>query len=66
MDIYLEFANPTSEAYREKLQAFSDSILVQEITENRPPRIRFPGIYEETFFGIDELRSDYDNRHELN
>ena len=63
MDIDLTFADSISEAYREKLQTFLDNILMQGIIENRPPRIRFPGMNEETFTGIINLQRDYDNRY---
>ena len=48
MEISLEFADPISEAYREKLQTFSNKILVQGFTENRPPCIWFTGKNDET------------------
>ena len=63
MNIELIFAAPISEAYREKLQTFLDSVIAQGITENRPPIIWFPGRNEGTFDGIRKLRSDYDNRY---
>ena len=60
MNIVLEFVNgyPISEAYREKLQTFSNNILDQGITENLPPSIRFPGMNDDTFDKIYKLRRD--------
>ena len=63
MAIFLRFADPISEVSRKKLQTFSDNILVQGITENRPPIFWFTGMNEETYDGIEELQSDYDNRY---
>ena len=63
MKIYLDFADSISEAYREKLQTFSENILAQGITENRPPDIRFPGRNEETFTAIDKLQTAYYRRY---
>ena len=59
MIIYFRFADPISEAYRKKLQTFSDSILAQGITENRPPIISFSGMNEETLPGIKKLQVAY-------
>ena len=63
MIIDFTFADPISEAYREKLQTFLNSVLAQGITENRPPSIRFPGMNEETFDEIDELQHVYNDRY---
>ena len=63
MEIDFLFARPISDASREKLQTFSDNILVQGITENRPPCIDFPGMNEETMKGIINLQCDYDRRY---
>ena len=63
MEIYLTFADSISEAYREKLQTFADSILAEGITENRPPSIHFPGMNEETMKGIECLQRAYFNRY---
>ena len=63
MSILIAFADPISEAYREKLQKFADSILAQGITENRPPTIGFPGMNQETFDKIGELQCDYYDRY---
>ena len=60
MEISLSFVLEISEAYREKLQTLSDSILAQGITENRPPGIWFPGMNEETDDAIEELQLAYD------
>ena len=60
MKISLSFVDPISEAYREKLQTFSDTILAQGITENRSPYIWFPGVNEETLEEIEKLHHDYD------
>ena len=60
MEIRLTFADSISEVYREKLQTFSDAILAQGITENRPPSIEFPGMNRETFTEINNLQDDYD------
>ena len=62
MTILLSFADSISEAYRQNLQTFSDSILAQGITENRPPIIRFPEMNEDTFDEIYELQYAYDYR----
>ena len=59
MVIYLRFADPISEAYRERLQTFSDAVLAQGITKNRPPVIEFTGLNEETFDKIYKLHTDY-------
>ena len=64
MKIRLEFAYPISGAYRRKLQTFSDSVLAQGITENRPPYIDFSGMSQETFDEIRELQNEYDRRYE--
>ena len=64
MEIYLTFAYPISEAYREKLQTFSDTILAKGFTKHQPPRIWFPGIKKETSTGIDKLLTAYDDCYE--
>ena len=56
MDIKLAFGYQISEVYREKLRTFSDNILAQGFTENRPPSIFFPGMNREIFDGIEKLR----------
>ena len=56
MIIYFRFADPISEAYREKLQTFMDNILAQGITENRPPRIQFTGMNHKTFNETDQIK----------
>ena len=60
MGIHLSFADPVSEANRKKLQTFVENILAQEITENRPPYIRFPGINKRTlnelFLNVNDYR----------
>ena len=66
MKIDFIFAYSISEANREKLQTFLNNILAQDITENRPPTIWFPGRNEETFFGIRKLQRDYYNRYGCN
>ena len=63
MEISLTFADKISEAYREKLQTFSDHILAEGITENRPPSLRFTGMNQETFDEIYKLQRDYDRRY---
>ena len=63
MKISLEFADPISEVYREKLQTFSDNILGQGITEHRPPRISFPGMNQGTFDEIMKLDRAYEDRY---
>ena len=63
MRVSLRFANPISEAYREKLQTFLDNLLAQRITESRPPIIEFTGINNVTFDDIYELRCAYDSRY---
>ena len=65
MKIYLYFADSISEAYREKLQTFSDNILAQGITDNRPPSIGFPGRNEEKYEEILKLQYAYDRRYEV-
>ena len=60
--MYLKFADPISEAYREKLQSFIDNILAQGITENRPPYIHFPGMNLQTFDEIYKLGHAFDDR----
>ena len=65
MDIVLGFADPISEAYREKLQKFLDSILAQGLTENRPPRIRFNGEIWKTIDGIHKLCSAFKEYHKV-
>ena len=62
MKIELMFADSISEAYREKLQTFSDNILAQGLTANRPPIIWFPENDEETYIDILKLCDDYDAR----
>ena len=62
MYINLQFAYSISEACREKLQAFSDTILAQGITENRPPRIDFHKINRETYTAIGKLQWGYSKR----
>ena len=39
MIIDLSFADSISEAYRKKLQTYSDNSLAEGITENQPPGI---------------------------
>ena len=63
MDIYLSFAYPISVAYRKKLQTFSNTILAQGITENRPPKIGFPGMKRKTFDKIIVLRLTFSAHH---
>ena len=63
MNIQIEFADSVSEAYRKKLQTFSDSILAEGITENRPPYIHFTGMNKETFKGIEKLQDAYDDNY---
>ena len=63
MKIFLSFDDPFSKAYLEKLQTFSDTILAQGITENRPPLFCFPGNNHKTFCEILDLQDDYDKRH---
>ena len=63
MIIYLKFADTISETYREKLQTFSENILAQRITENRPPSIEFPGMNEGTFYSIEYLQDVYGYRY---
>ena len=65
MKINLYFPDTISEAYREKLQIFSDKILAEGITENRPPRIAFAGMNRATFIGIESLRYAYARRYEV-
>ena len=62
MDIDLFFAGSISDAYKEKLQTFMDDLIAQGLTENRPPRIRFPGMNLVTFKQMTMLRRDYDAR----
>ena len=63
MKINLAFANPISEAYREKLQTFSDYVFAQGITENRAPIIEFPGMNRKKFDAIVVLHRDYSDRN---
>ena len=63
MEISLTIAYPISEAYREKLQTFLDSVLAQGITENRAPYIHFPRMIWGTFQGILELQRAFDRRN---
>ena len=63
MFIHLLFAGSISEVYRKKLQTFSNTILAQGLTENRPPIIEFPGMNRETFSKIYDLRHAYDRRY---
>ena len=63
MDIILRFADTVSDAYRENLQTFSDAILAQGLTENRPPSIWFTGMNRETFDKINYLQHAYDKRY---
>ena len=60
MGICLAFY-PISETYRKKLQTFSDSILAQGITENRPPLIEFTGVNSATLNGIINIYLNYDH-----
>ena len=59
MDISFVFVPFISEVYKQRLQTFVDGLIAQGFSTNRPPRIRFPGMYEETFFEIWELRDVY-------
>ena len=61
MKIVLEFADPISEAYRQKLQTFSDNVLAHGITDNRPPRIDFDGMNQGTYNEIIVLQHTYDD-----
>ena len=63
MKISLGFADPVSETYRKKLETFWDNILVEGITENRPPIFWFPGMNMETAFKIGTLWQAYDDRY---
>ena len=63
MRISLSFADPISEAYRERLQKFLNTILAKGITENRPPDISFPGRNHGTFNEIYKLRCAYERRY---
>ena len=65
MEIDLTFADPISEAYREKLQTFSDNVLAQGITENPPPNLWFSGMNRETFSKIYELRGAFSAHHKM-
>ena len=64
MYIDLSFADPISEVYQEKLQKFSDSVLAQIITKNRPPSIKFPGMNHITFGSIHNFQYAYDRHYE--
>ena len=41
MNIDIDFVDPISEAYQERLHAFMNLIVAQGLTENRAPIIRF-------------------------
>ena len=62
MTIILRFNDSISEACKEKLQTFSDKILAQGLTANRPPRIRFPGMNEISYIDLQKLLYDYGNQ----
>ena len=49
MKITFTFADPISEVYRKKLQTFSDSLLAQGNSENRPPIFFFSGMNRQRF-----------------
>ena len=63
MGIILAFASAISEAYRQKLLTFTNNVLAQGITENRPPIFYFTGINFKILDGIKKLQLDYDRRY---
>ena len=63
MAIFLTFADSISEAYMKKLQTFSDFILAQGITKNRPPIFWFRGMDMETFTGVEKIWYAFKERY---
>ena len=63
MRLFLGFADSISEAYRKKLQTFSDNFLAKGINENRPPALSFAGMDQENFYRIEKLWQAYDDRY---